>query len=175
MKILSWNCRGLGPSRNVQFLNELVVQKRPNVVFLCETLSNNVKVDRVCRSLGFEGCFVVEDQGRSGGQREFRFTGIHGEPNRSLQKNTWDLLRTFHGRSTAPWSLMGDFNNVLSQGEKLGGLPYPAWLIEGFQEVVQQCGLIDLELCGHPFTWEKSRDSTNWIEVRLDRAMVSNS
>uniref|UniRef100_A0A803PEP9 Endonuclease/exonuclease/phosphatase domain-containing protein n=1 Tax=Cannabis sativa TaxID=3483 RepID=A0A803PEP9_CANSA len=158
----------------------------------------------VCMSLGFEGFFVVVAQGRSGGlallwknqeevkvepfstnhidslttldgQREFRFTGIYGEPNRSLRKNTWDLLRTLHGRSTAPWCLMGDFNNVLCQGEKLGGLPYPSWLIDGFQEVVQQCELIDLDLCGHPFTWEKSRDTAHWIEARWDRAMVSNS
>uniref|UniRef100_A0A803QRE7 CCHC-type domain-containing protein n=1 Tax=Cannabis sativa TaxID=3483 RepID=A0A803QRE7_CANSA len=188
--------------------NALVVtdnkKGKPSVVFLCETLSNQSKMDRVCMRLGFGGCFVVAAQGRSGGlallwknqedvkvesfstnhidslitldgQREFQFTGIYGEPNRSLRKNTWDLLRTLHRRSTAPWCLMGDFNNVLCHGEKFGGLPYPSWLIDGFQEVVQQCGLIDLDLCGHPFTWEKSRDTAHWIEARLDRAMVSNS
>uniref|UniRef100_A0A803Q3T6 PHD finger protein ING n=1 Tax=Cannabis sativa TaxID=3483 RepID=A0A803Q3T6_CANSA len=67
MKMISWNCRGLGPSRNVQFLKELVAQKRPNVIFLCETLTNKVKVDSMCRSLQFEGSFTVEAHGHSGG------------------------------------------------------------------------------------------------------------
>ncbi|XP_060965523.1 uncharacterized protein LOC133034453 [Cannabis sativa] len=162
-----------------------------------------MKVDHLSRVLGFEGCFVVEYQGRSGGlamlwknqekvsvdtfsenhidckvsfegQREFRFTGVYGEPNRSLIRKTWDLLTTLLSRSTLPWCLMGDFNNVLNQSEKVGGQPYPVWLIEGFQEAILLCGLRDMEMHGHPFTWEKSRDSPSWIGARLDRALVNN-
>ncbi|XP_060964883.1 uncharacterized protein LOC133033858 [Cannabis sativa] len=36
-----------------------------------------------------------------------------------------------------------------------------------------ECGLIDLDILGHQFTWEKSRGTNNWIEVRLDRALVT--
>ncbi|XP_060961066.1 uncharacterized protein LOC133031553 [Cannabis sativa] len=162
-----------------------------------------MKVDHLSRALGFEGCFVVEAQGRSGGlamlwknqeevsvdtfsenhidckvsfegQREFRFTGVYGEPNRSLRRKTWELLTTLLGRSTLPWCLMGDFNNVLNQSEKVGGQPYPVWLIEGFQEAIRLCGLRDMEMHGHPLTWEKSRDSPSCIEARLDRALVNN-
>uniref|UniRef100_A0A803PII9 Reverse transcriptase domain-containing protein n=1 Tax=Cannabis sativa TaxID=3483 RepID=A0A803PII9_CANSA len=108
------------------------------------------------------------------GHRPFRFTGIYGEPNRSQRRQTWVLLRTRFARSVAPWCIMGDFNHVLHQCEKRGGNPYPTWLIEGFQEVVQQCGLCDLDMLGRLFTWEKSRDTPNWIEARLDRAMANN-
>uniref|UniRef100_A0A803QS68 CCHC-type domain-containing protein n=1 Tax=Cannabis sativa TaxID=3483 RepID=A0A803QS68_CANSA len=154
--------------------------------------------------LKFEGSFTVEAQGHSGGvaliwknneevvidsfsknhidclvtfegHQPFRFTGIYSEPNRSLRQQTWTLIRTLHARSMAPWCIMGDFNNVLHQSEKLGGNPYPTWLIDGFQEVVQRCGLCDLDMLGHPFTWEKSRDTPNWIEAKLDRAMCSQS
>uniref|UniRef100_A0A803QAP8 Uncharacterized protein n=1 Tax=Cannabis sativa TaxID=3483 RepID=A0A803QAP8_CANSA len=31
------------------------------------------------------------------------------------------------------------------------------------------------DLIGHPFTWERNRGEANWIEVRLDRALVSSS
>uniref|UniRef100_A0A803Q4W9 CCHC-type domain-containing protein n=1 Tax=Cannabis sativa TaxID=3483 RepID=A0A803Q4W9_CANSA len=64
---LSWNCRGLGNPRAVQFLKDLVVQKRPDIIFLCETLCRKDVVERVRVTLGFEGCFVVEAQGHSGG------------------------------------------------------------------------------------------------------------
>ncbi|KAM1788659.1 hypothetical protein ACFX11_038915 [Malus domestica] len=37
MNALCWNCRGLGDSRVVQALLELIQHHRPLVVFLCET------------------------------------------------------------------------------------------------------------------------------------------
>lgn len=37
---------------------------------------------------------------------------------------------------------------------------------------VLDCDLTDLELIGHQYTWEKSRGTVNWIEIRLDRAMA---
>ncbi|XP_074374872.1 uncharacterized protein LOC141716338 [Apium graveolens] len=30
-----------------------------------------------------------------------------------------------------------------------------------------------MELHGHPFTWERGRNTDNWLEIRLDRALVS--
>lgn len=37
-----------------------------------------------------------------------------------------------------------------------------------------ECGLIDLDLIGHAFTWEKSRGTSEWVKLRLDRAMATN-
>ena len=67
MKTLSWNCRGLGSLRNLRFLKEIVLQKRPNFLFLCEILCNKQRMERVRIALGFEGMVVVEAQGHSGG------------------------------------------------------------------------------------------------------------
>uniref|UniRef100_A0A803NUS5 Reverse transcriptase domain-containing protein n=1 Tax=Cannabis sativa TaxID=3483 RepID=A0A803NUS5_CANSA len=165
MKLLSWNFRGIGPPRSIQFLKQLVDQKRPRVLFLCETLSNKEKVGALSLKMGFEGCFVVEAQGRSGGlalmwkseeevvidsfsmnyidcfvhfegYRKFQFTGFYGEPNRRLRENTWELLRTLHARYQEAWCIM--------------------------------------DMHGHSFTWEKGRDTSAWMEARLDRAMVMN-
>ncbi|XP_074323637.1 uncharacterized protein LOC141660542 [Apium graveolens] len=68
---------------------------------------------------------------------------------------------------------MGDLNNVLSQQDKVGGAPYPSWLVEGFNEVVRKIGLIDLDLVGHQFTWDRGRGTDAWTEVRLDCAMTT--
>lgn len=60
MNVLSWNCRGLGNPRAIQFLMGLVGQKKPCFVFLCETRCNNVRVEVLRKLLGFEGAFAVD-------------------------------------------------------------------------------------------------------------------
>uniref|UniRef100_A0A803Q0U5 Reverse transcriptase domain-containing protein n=1 Tax=Cannabis sativa TaxID=3483 RepID=A0A803Q0U5_CANSA len=100
----------------------------------------------------------------SGGNISFRLTGVYDEPNRSKRKLTWDLIEGLTKRSDFPWCLIGDMNNVLSQSDKKGGKPYPNWLIQGFKGVVDRCRLIDMELMGYPYTWERNHGATNWIE-----------
>lgn len=85
---------------------------------------------------------------------------------------TWDLIRSLNNQSTVPWCLIGDMNNVLSQEDKKGGRPYPTWLISGFQAVLDDCDLNDMELQGYRYTWEIGHGTYNWIEIKLDRALV---
>ncbi|XP_062088747.1 uncharacterized protein LOC133795307 [Humulus lupulus] len=202
MSILSLNCRGLGNPRVIQFLKELVSQKKPSCIFLCETPCSRERVEYVRCLLGFEGGFAVDAHGRSGGiallwhkvdevsllsyssnhidvmirsvgPYEYRLTGIYGEPNRSLRNRTWELIRTLQMQRDSPWCLIGDFNNIISHEDKRGGLPYPNWLVQGFQDVIQECGLHDINLIGYQFTWEASRGTDRWIEVRLDRGLAN--
>ncbi|XP_060959342.1 uncharacterized protein LOC115704505 [Cannabis sativa] len=159
-------------------------------------------LERVRAKLKFEGMFAVDACGRSGGVAllwrnkqevkvlnyatnfvdvevrpndvgEWRLTGFYGESKRSLRGASWEQLRTLAHGNTLPWCVIGDMNNVLSQEDKKGGHPYPNWLVDGFRDTIQECGLIDLDIVGHRFTWEKSRGTDNWIEVRLDRALVA--
>ncbi|KAK1376100.1 CBS-PB1 domain contining protein [Heracleum sosnowskyi] len=66
-------------------------------------------------------------------------------------------------------------NNVVSQEDKHGGVQYPRWLVDGFNEVLVETGLNDVNLIGHQFTWERGRGTENWTNVRLDRVLTSNS
>uniref|UniRef100_A0A803NLR5 RNase H type-1 domain-containing protein n=1 Tax=Cannabis sativa TaxID=3483 RepID=A0A803NLR5_CANSA len=198
MSLLSWNCHGLGNPWTLQFLKDIVIQKKPNFVFLCETLCRRDQVEKVRVSLGFDGMVVVYVKGKSGGiallwrheeevslirfvdnyidvevtvvgQLKWRFTGLYGKPNRSKRKATWDLLRTLAAASNLPWCVMEDLNNVVSHNDKQGGNRYPDFLIQGFQQALAESGLQDMDLCGYPFTWERGRGTNSWIEVRLDR------
>ncbi|XP_060972201.1 uncharacterized protein LOC133038159 [Cannabis sativa] len=155
-------------------------------------------------AIGFEGSFTFGSQGHSGGLAvlwrnkeevelktfsthhidmiitvpewpQFRLTGVYGEPNRSKRKLTWKLISDLAKLSNLPWCLIGDMNNVTCQSDKRGGRPYPTWLIEGFQSVLTSCGLIDMEMEGYKFTWERGKGTDNWIEVKLDRAFVTSS
>uniref|UniRef100_A0A803NZ69 DUF4283 domain-containing protein n=1 Tax=Cannabis sativa TaxID=3483 RepID=A0A803NZ69_CANSA len=153
--------------------------------------------------LGFEGCFVVDARGHSGGLAllwkdasevviqgfsfnhidatvqmlgfsPWRFTGVYGEPKRELRFQIWDLFRSLKNDSNLPWCLMGDMNNLGSHLEKKGGRKYPDRLIKGFTRALDDCNLLALPLVGYPYTWEKGRNSSEWIEERLDRALVTN-
>ena len=143
-------------------------------------------MERVRISLGFEGMVVVEAQGHSGGlallwknnedaqllsysknhiditisskdHPSHRITGIYGEPNRAMRDATFRLLSHLAKASHLPWCVIGDLNNILSNSEKRGGRPYPQGLIQKFQDCITSCGLIDLDLAGYPFTWERGR------------------
>lgn len=178
MITLNWNCRGVGCPRKVQFLVDIVRQEQPSFIFLCEMMVGKSKLEYVHNKLGYEGLFVVDPVGRSGGIEllwkeknqvdimgfsqhhidakvkvdniiEWRLTGLYGEPDRLQRKKTWDLLRTLAQDANLSWCVIGDINNVTCLADKVGGDPYPTWLIEGFNE---ESGLTDLQLTGHQFT-----------------------
>lgn len=122
MNMLSWNCRGVGLPWNIQFLSDLVRTEKPMIIFLCEMLARKSKIEWVQLRLDYQGFFVVEPVGRSGGlallwkeseQVElldfsqnhvdviiimengdlWHLTGLYGEPNKTLRRRTLDLLR----------------------------------------------------------------------------------
>ena len=71
-----------------------------------------------------------------------------------------------------PWVLLGDFNDMLSDDEKLGGLPVNRTHISAFRNCMDKCGLIDLGFHGLYFTW--TNESPVWqttIKEQLNRGL----
>lgn len=159
-------------------------------------------MEKLQQSISFEGKMQVDSQGHTGGVSllwrykdevllssyrknhidatvknkegaNFRLTGIYGKPDRSKRHETWHLLRTLSAINSFLWCLIGDMNNVISQADKQGSRTYPHSLVQGFRDVVDDCDLIDMPLVGHQFTWERGICTTEMIEVRMDRALVS--
>ncbi|XP_074374624.1 uncharacterized protein LOC141715036 [Apium graveolens] len=162
MSIVSWNCHGFGTPWALQFLKEVVLQKKPSYVFLCETLCRKGIVERVRSSLGFEGTIVVEAIGHSGGIA-LLWRNKDAVSLCSFSKNHID------GIVTPPEGV----KYRLTGRDKRGGRPYPNRLLQGFQEVLNDCDLVDMNPCGYQYTWERGFGTSNHIEVRLDRALVS--
>ncbi|XP_074352813.1 uncharacterized protein LOC141691964 [Apium graveolens] len=204
MSTCSWNCQGVGQPWKIQFLSDVIRQTRTNFVFLCETLCRKEKMDWLCSKLGYDGVFVVDVQGRSGGLAlmwrdvdqvslksysqnhidievsmsgiaPWRLTGFYGEPVRNQRRRTWDLLRTLARDSNLPWCVIEDMNNITSQADTRGGANYPTWLVDGFNEIIAEVGLVDMDMVGYQYTWERGRGTENWIEMRLDRVLTSDS
>jgi hypothetical protein len=127
-----------------------------------------------CRVMNYSRNFinlVVKE----GDEPEWRLTCYYGYPERGRRRQAWDLLRELRDMSDHPWCIIGDFNDLLSQEDKKGDHSHPNWLCNGFRNAVSDCDLTDIHLEGYPFTWVKSRGSTNIIEERLDRAMATSS
>ncbi|CAN0830960.1 hypothetical protein LINGRAHAP2_LOCUS1581 [Linum grandiflorum] len=202
MIVLAWNGRGLGQSRTVQALKELVETNRPDVLFLSETVVAISRITRLKQQLRFDDCFAVNNVGHNGGlamfwnkenkvainiyhrhfidcdvederQIRFRLTGFYGISDRTQRRESWALLKVLSNRDNGPWCIIGDFNDILSDTEKRGRSEHPSSLIRGFQEAVEECSLIDIPLQGYPFTWSRARGKPHGIEEKLDRYLAN--
>ncbi|KAH1114435.1 hypothetical protein J1N35_007813 [Gossypium stocksii] len=67
MKILSWNCRGVGNLATFRELKQLFVANVSDIVFLCETKIHSNRFTRIRSMCRMEGCLAVNLNGKSNG------------------------------------------------------------------------------------------------------------
>nr|XP_016471243.1 PREDICTED: uncharacterized protein LOC107793412 [Nicotiana tabacum] len=70
-----------------------------------------------------------------------------------------------------PWLVGGDFNVVMYEGEKIGGLPVHPPEYDDFAFCVNSSGLFDLGYKGSPFTWGNGSPNIECIFKRLDKIL----
>ncbi|XP_015384889.1 uncharacterized protein LOC107176616 [Citrus sinensis] len=201
MSSISWNYRGLGHPRKVQVLMDLVRNKKPDFLFLMETLCSREKLESLKLNLGYVNLFTVNKVGRSGGLAlnlklaykvqllnfgrtfidvqvenaevgKWRYTGFYGFPEMSRRRDSWELLRSLSSVSSLPWIYIGDFNDLLHISEKWGRCEHPNWKLNGFRAAVSDFGLVDLSIDDYQYTWESFRGTIDWVEECLDRALA---
>ena len=51
----------------------------------------------------------------------WKFTGFYGHPDAAKRQEGWDILKLLVGLALKPWVCIGDFNEVATLSEKLGG------------------------------------------------------
>lgn len=100
----------------------------------------------------------------------WRLTCFYGFPERSRRQDSWNFLRSLVRSNNIPWCVFGDFNDMLHTADKMGSHPHPRSLLDGFKSVIEECGLLELDLLEGEYTWEKSKGTPNWVRERLDRA-----
>jgi hypothetical protein len=106
--------------------------------------------------------------------REWRFTGVYGEPQIDLRWKTWDTLGSLIMVPTKPWLLVGDFNETLFAHEKEGGRLRCQQQMDSFRGALELCGVEDLGYEGDCFTWRNNNHQVEgYIRERLDRAVAN--
>ncbi|GMI79837.1 hypothetical protein HRI_001653000 [Hibiscus trionum] len=203
MRILCWNCQGLGQAPTVQHFWSYVQRTKPDIIFLCETKINNAECNRLCLSLGMldiisispmEGCSgislfatnnfnislisyssrYIHIQITKNNSTMF-FTGMHGFPETSQKYKTWEIIDSLYpSTKNNPWLLSGDFNEILTDSEKQGGPRRARSQIKNFRNCLTRNNLFDCKPTSGWFTWTKVRPLTPVIHERLDR-FIANS
>lgn len=105
----------------------------------------------------------------------WHFIGVYGPPSYSLKWLFWQMLTDVALAFDGPWLVMGDFNTVFSQADKIGGRPIASSSSGGLQKLIADHGLINLGFHGHPFTWSNGRVGDANIQARLDRGYVNDT
>ncbi|KAK4264615.1 hypothetical protein QN277_025768 [Acacia crassicarpa] len=75
---------------------------------------------------------------------------------------------------TDPWTVLGDFNDIVSPSERTGGYGYHEARFSEFSDHIQRCHLLDLGAFGPKFTWKgpKLRGGSRLYE-RLDSVLAN--
>ena len=203
MSCLAWNCYGLGNLCTRKELVEIIRAKDPSIIFLAETLTDEVRLDMIQRNIEFDHQWVVQRGGRRGGlvhflrssvnlkvegshkcyidatidkttSNQWRFIGFYGEPETAKRSDAWNKLRLLNYDSVIPWLCVGDFDEITRQKEKMGGVWQPHNQMQLFQDVIDECSFIDLGYVGSKFTWARHFENGRSVWERLDRGLNNN-
>ncbi|XP_075499819.1 uncharacterized protein LOC142538372 [Primulina tabacum] len=150
----------LGSSENLTPLD-----KGKRVMLPHETLEVS-KRPRTVMDSGYIDCLVKE------GSTQWRFIGFYGNPVTSMRTQSWQLIRRLagiHELSSLPWLVGGDFNEILFDSEKFGGMLRANAQMTEFSNTLDDCGLCDILARGDRFTWCNRRKGDALIFARLDR------
>ncbi|XP_071940051.1 uncharacterized protein [Coffea arabica] len=203
MRALVWNCQGVGSPLTVSHLREVNNLLSPNLIFLSETKNRKPVVDRIARGLRFDNSAVVEAMHKAGGmallwkedtqvvevyQTAFTieariedmdlncnwwFIGVYASCDAQIRKNQWQVLKERSRLWGSRFMIAGDFNDILSNDEKWGGVAREERSFRDFKDFLAHNHLIDIGFEGHPWTWSNHWDNDGEVRQRLDRCLGS--
>ncbi|QHN80325.1 Reverse transcriptase [Arachis hypogaea] len=202
MSIISWNCRGIAAAPTISELYNLCKKVKPLIVFLMETRASQERMSRIRRRLNFDKFFCVEPRGLSGGlcllwksninidvyewcdnyikasiniNNVMKWQGVfvYGNPVFQKRRKLWRELTVSNRNREEPQAVLGDFNDILSQDEKVGLHPQPKIYLDSFRKFVDDNSLIDIDLKGSRFTWYSNPRNNFVTRERLDRVLVN--
>lgn len=201
MRVLSWNCQGLGATLTGENLKRLCKKQQPEILFLMETRQSEDRIREWKRKLKFSDYFVVNPLRTGGGlailwrdtvqvsildwspnyidtQISFlseafscKITWLYGTPLENAKVAFWNSMTTHFIPQSQPWLVIGDCNEITGPSDKWGGAPPDQWRLKLFQDFIDNGQLRDLHFQGPQFTWFVIRHGRVFIKQRLDRAM----
>ena len=119
---------------------------------------------------GIQGVYGVVEVLSS--KTSFVLSSIYASTKLHVRKQLWQELENFAMNLNQPWLVLGDFNEILNQSEKLGGKPISRSRADLYATTMDNCNLVDLGFNGPKFTWTNKRRRQPIFE-RLDRGWAN--
>ena len=63
MKIVSWNCRGLGNPKKVQIMKGIIKDVRPSILYIQETKLGDAEMISITNRFWYQGVTLASTQG----------------------------------------------------------------------------------------------------------------
>ena len=197
MRVQVWNCQGAGSPLTIPQLREVNNLFSPSLVFLSETKNRTRYLEKVKNILRFEEMVVVEAMHKAGGMALFWkdevkilevlmtsftieahvedmeantdwwFIGIYASCDHQIRKEQWKVLANRKRLWGDRWMIAGDFNDLVSNDEKWGGIRREEKSFHDFRDFIN-CWILDLLVIrGLGATIGRKREKSNkgWIEV----------
>ncbi|XP_057459108.1 uncharacterized protein LOC130749749 [Lotus japonicus] len=136
---------------------------------LCLWWRSDIQLEVLNASLNHILCNILHPEE----QNHMLMVGLYGFPEERRKIDTWNLIKGLMPSSSMACLVIGDFNDVLSPFDKLGGDPPDLSHIQWVNQVCSDCGLREVDFSGKRFTWSNNRTTLGTIEERLDLALVN--
>ncbi|XP_038972705.1 uncharacterized protein LOC120104884 [Phoenix dactylifera] len=204
MRVLAWNCRGAAKPSFMSSFKRLVQVHCPEICVLSETRLSGEGLARLRRRLGRDWeTYAVEPRGLSRGilllwrhgvatfdvfhncsqqvvmvvsapdAPPWVLCGVYASTNYRVRRVLWQEITSLTAQGV-PTVVVGDFNCILSSGDKRGGAAFTDRVDRReFHDFVSRTGLVDLGYSGPQFTWCNNQLGSARVRERLDRAFAS--
>ncbi|XP_019093318.1 PREDICTED: uncharacterized protein LOC109129511 [Camelina sativa] len=110
----------------------------------------------------------------------FYLSCIYGHPYPQYRPELWERLQRYAVNRDEAWIMIGDFNQIMSNSEKLGGHDRDENTFRDFRDMLTICDMIDLKHTCNKFSWSGQRSivrdgvrTKELIQCCLDRALTN--
>lgn len=120
-------------------------------------------------SLHYTDLYITE------GSNTFCLTYIYGHPERKPRQQMWQAMESYIKAGlyqSKARLVLGDFNEIKNNKEKVGGPPKAEWQFTNFRRMLKASGLHEVKTFGGIFTWIGNR-SSGTVKSKLDRALAT--
>eukprot|EP00253_Pinus_taeda_P031381 PITA_31381 len=183
MKLVSWNCRGLGNPAKIEAVKDLLKSEPTDILLLQETKIAGQALLEISKSNWKKSSSIaVNARGSSGeiihlaSKLPISLVNLYVPVNYSEKRDCWNSLAAFLEQEIPNNIILaGDLNIVLKSKEKRGGTNSKDPMVGVVEELAQHWDLQYFNPIQGLFTWSNNRTGTYHISACLDRFLVQTS
>ncbi|XP_026384062.1 uncharacterized protein LOC113279597 [Papaver somniferum] len=205
MKFLCWNINVCCSDRKWLHVLNLYRKFRYDAICLIETMVDEETVRKYVHNLPFDVWFVITSVGKSGGLdlgyfeksnieiinssfnmihlvcditpriKNCLISFVYGSLNNLGLRTQWNLLSSINNEINRTWLLLGDFNFIMHDSEKLGGNIENSIVPNFLRNKMIELNLNEVYSFGNPYTWCNRRFKVHaeLIFEKLDRGFIN--